>query len=108
MIGAQVVLVADVPQLNVAPSCRAAAEGSLGLRDSYEACANSENTAREELRKQWDQFPSADRAGCLNMTTTGTGGTYTELLTCLEMKREARKLPYDGSDATRALGRARQ
>ena len=32
----------------------------------------------------------------------GMGGTYTELLTCLEMKRDARKLPKD--EGTVGLG----
>jgi hypothetical protein len=86
-----------VPTLNVRPSCQQAASGSLGLTQEFDACLKSENTAREELGKEWNTFTSADRASCLSLTRTGTGGSYTELLTCLEMKRDARKLPDDTS-----------
>ena len=77
-----VIAAADVPTLNIAPGCRAAASGSLGLTQDFESCMRSENGARDELAKQWDAFPPADRAGCHRLTTMGTGGTYTELLTC--------------------------
>ncbi len=41
--------------------------------------------------KDWTRFPPADRASCL--TSTGITGAYTELLRCLEIKRDARQLP---------------
>jgi hypothetical protein len=91
-----------VPTINIDPSCRAAAKGSAGMQQDYEACRQSENAAREILVKQWSSFLAADRGSCYRLTTTGTPGTYTELLTCLEMKRDARKLPYD--DSTVGLG----
>jgi hypothetical protein len=35
---------------------------------------------------------------CTRLTTmSGSGGTYTELITCLEMKRDSSKLPKDGA-----------
>jgi len=99
-IGA-VVLVADVPKLNFTPSCRAQAAGALGVKQDIDICIRSENQARDEVARQWNNFPSADRASCTNLTTLGaTGGTYTELLTCLEMKRDVRKLPKTDDDAT--------
>jgi hypothetical protein len=93
-IGA-VVLVADqVPKLNFMPSCRQAAEGILGVKGSVDACVRSETEARDQAAKQWSEFSAADRASCTRLTTLGgTGGTYTELLTCLEMKRDAARLP---------------
>jgi len=93
-IGA-VVLVADqVPTLNITPSCRASADGILGVKQDINACISSENEARTQLAQQWSQFPAGDRQSCTNLTSMGgTGGTYTELLTCLEMKRDVRKLP---------------
>jgi hypothetical protein len=99
------VLVADnVPTLNVTPSCRASADGILGVKEDIETCVRSENEARDQAAKQWNEFPPADRASCTRLTTMGgTGGTYTELLTCLEMKRDARKLPKD-SGGTVGLG----
>ena len=96
-IGA-VVLVADqVPTLNFMPSCRASADGILGVKENMDSCVRSETEARDQAAKQWSTFLAADRAACTRLTTLGgTGGTYTELLTCLEMKRDARKLPKEG------------
>jgi hypothetical protein len=38
------------------------------------------------------------RAGttCVGLSTLGAKATYTELLTCLELMRDARKLPKEG------------
>jgi hypothetical protein len=94
-IGAAVLVAADkVPTLNFTPSCRAQASGALGVKQDIDICIRSENQARDQVAKQWNQFPAGDRSSCTNLTTMGNiGGTYTELLTCLEMKRDARKLP---------------
>jgi hypothetical protein len=94
------VLVADqVPKLNVTPSCRASADGILGVKQDIETCLQSENAARDQLAQQWKTFAAADRDSCTRLTTLGgTGGTYTELITCLEMKREAAKLPKASKD----------
>jgi hypothetical protein len=58
------------------------------LLESIDACRSSERNARDALCS----FPTADRSGCCGLTTTGTPGTYTELLTCLEMRSQARQL----------------
>jgi hypothetical protein len=93
------VLVADqVPRLDVTPSCRASANGILGVKQDIDSCLQSENGARDQLAQQWNTFTPADRDSCTRLTTLGgTGGTYTELITCLEMKRDAAKLPKDGT-----------
>ena len=82
-----------VPNIDIGPSCRAAAKGSVGIQQDYDSCRKSEDSAREILVKQWNSFLAADRGSCFRLTTTGTPGTNTEVLTCLEMKRDARKLP---------------
>jgi hypothetical protein len=82
-----------VPRINVAPSCKAAAAGYIGLRQEFESCVKSEESARDILVQQWSTFLAEDRGSCYRLTTTGTPGTYTELLTCLEMRRDARALP---------------
>jgi len=107
LAGAQLtVFVADqVPKLNVQPSCRAASQGSIGLAQDLNACLQSENRARTEVERQWGEFAAADRTSCIGLTTTGGGGTYTELLTCLEMSREVRRLPKEPS--TTGLGLSR-
>jgi hypothetical protein len=94
LVGAQLAFaVADaVPRYNVEPSCRAAAEGSLGLAQDKAACIADENAARDQLVKEWSGFSTADRSTCTGLTSMGGQSTYTELLTCLEMTRDARKL----------------
>ena len=95
-IGAAVLVADTVPTLNFTPSCRAAADGLVGVKEDIDTCIKSENDAREKVTKQWAEFPSADRASCTRLTTMSGAGTYTELITCLEMKRDAAKLPKEG------------
>jgi len=47
------VLVADqVPKLDFTPSCRASADGILGVRQIIDSCNQSDDAAREEVTKQ--------------------------------------------------------
>jgi hypothetical protein len=81
--------VADVPNINVEPSCREVARRAAPVGD-VEACLRSEQRARQQLVQEWRQFSEADKARCLQLTTMGFESTYTELLTCLELQRDAR------------------
>src|SRR5438105_14813147 len=91
--GTLTIAVADpVPNINIQPSCRAAAAGAAGLKQDLDTCLQSEQKVRSQLAEQWGQFRADDRTSCSRLTTMAGGGTYTELLTCLEMKRDARRL----------------
>jgi hypothetical protein len=72
------------------------------MTQDYESCHKSELATREILVQQWSSFLAADRGSCHRLTTIGTPGTYTEFLTCLEMKRDARKL---NNSLDREIGR---
>jgi hypothetical protein len=50
-----------------------------------------EKEARDHLQKQWAQFNPSDKAQCIQETTMGGTSSYVELLTCLEMARDARR-----------------
>jgi hypothetical protein len=92
LVAAAVVLIADrVPTFNVEPFCRRVAAMAQPVGD-VDLCVRKEREARDELVKQWTQFPAADRSFCYELTTTGADPTYTELLTCLELQRDARNL----------------
>jgi hypothetical protein len=93
-----------VPTIDIGPTCRAAAKGSTGMQQDFDSCRKSEEAARDILVQQWSSYLAADRGSCFRLTTTGTPGTYTELLTCLEMKRDARKLP-DTTTIGQGIGR---
>ena len=91
-LGSQLVIaVADgVPAFDTAPGCRAAASV---MPASFEACMKDEQDARSQLATQWEQFVASDRATCGQGEKMGGAPSYVELLTCLQMARDARSLP---------------
>lgn len=82
----------DVPKLNADPSCEAAAQGSVVQGRNKEACLVDEQGAREELAKKWSQFPPADKQQCVSLVNKGGPSSYVELLSCLEVIRDARSI----------------
>jgi hypothetical protein len=96
---AAVVLVADgVPTFDVESFCRKVAAMAQPVGD-VDVCLRKEQEARDQLAKQWTQFPAADRSYCQQLTTIGGDPIYTELLTCLELQRDARNLREREKDA---------
>jgi len=95
LTASQLILAAqDVPQFNVEPSCRSAADAIIrqnGRTDK--ACLRDEQQARDKLKQEWSTFSSADQARCLRLSNSGGGPSYVELLTCLELANAAKQLP---------------
>jgi hypothetical protein len=81
---------ASPPRLDAEANCRKAE--ALGVGQTTDDCLLSENDARAQLISRWTEFASADRSLCTRSSTAGGGGTYTELLTCLEMEMIAKTL----------------
>jgi len=81
-----------VPTFDVDPSCHAAVVAGLGNGRTLQACLKDEHEAQAQLTKLWSEFPSADRSQCEGLATMGGPKSYVELLTCLEMARDVRKL----------------
>jgi hypothetical protein len=81
-----------VPSWDVTASCRAAASiaASQTPGERLTSCLASEQRTREELNKNWSTFPADDRLGCVKSLTFSP--TYTELVTCLEMRRDVKKM----------------
>jgi hypothetical protein len=91
VLGSQLITVADaVPKLDVRPSCRAASLVPFGNLDS---CLKQEQAAQQALSGSWSKFASGDRATCTQQSSLGGLPSYVSLLTCLQMMRDARKLP---------------
>jgi len=87
-----IISVADsVPKLNVTASCRAAAAAAANGSDRMQSCLASEQRIYDQLVKGWSDFSSVDRANC-GKAVKGFEPTYTELLTCLEMARDVKKI----------------
>jgi hypothetical protein len=82
------------PTLDVVPSCRAAATAAILSPGMEQTCIKIEQKAREEIADKWGDFTKADRARCLRSTMIFEP-TYTELLTCLEIANETKKLPTE-------------
>lgn len=78
-----------VPNFDIARECRS--EG--GTKTTLEKCAADEAKARDELQPLWAQSSSQDKAVCISETSMDGTPSYVELLTCLEMARDAKKLP---------------
>ncbi len=95
LIFTAIALAADVPRLDVANACRAAAGADLGVKYDADRCLKSENDARDQLKAQWADFPAADRSLCTQTATMGGTASYVELITCLELKRDVAKAPAD-------------
>jgi hypothetical protein len=86
----------QVPVFNIQPSCKAA--GNTGGTVRRDACLRTEREARDQLSKEWSGFVAADRTRCVETATMGGASrSYVELLTCLEIARDVRKLPKDNS-----------
>ena len=104
----------QVPTVDIAATCRAAAAvtvsllGSTGTND-FQVCMDGENKARETIIKDWSSYAASDRVGCIQPNVYLP--TYIEWLTCIEMNkavREARKssgTPIDNPSARVTLPR---
>ena len=86
----------DIPTLDVNPVCHGIAmQGELeaGLQQtSFKQCVQSEQETREQIKKEWSTFSAADKSHCVALAKTGGESSYTELITCMEMARDVRKL----------------
>ena len=98
-----VVVIADnVPRYDVGASCLGAAkqlEGMLGpdtsnlsVQERVARCVKTEEDARTKLIAVWPEVESADRSACIGSSSAGNQPSYVELLVCLGIKREVRKI----------------
>jgi hypothetical protein len=92
VVGSSLITVAAeaVPTLKVEASCRAAGIEGMMTGRTADSCMNDENSARDDLKKAWASFSADDRSHCLSMVSTGGSPSYVELLSCLEMSRDAK------------------
>jgi len=84
-----------VPKLNVRPSCEAAAAGSVIEGRNTKACLDDERGAQDEIIKDWSKYSQTDKTQCVGMVNTGGPPSYVELLSCLQIMRDAREIHKD-------------
>jgi hypothetical protein len=80
-----------IPSLNVEEACKSVSSLATG-QVSAEKCIEQENAARAELQKSWSTYASRDRERCSGLAVAGGYPSYIELLTCVQMDRDARAL----------------
>jgi len=80
------------PTLQVGQSCEAAGRGSVVLGRDKKACLADETTAQDTLRQNWAKYAASDKSECVGMVTTGGPASYVELLSCVEILRDARNI----------------
>ena len=79
----------EFPVLNV-PTQGALQAGDRAV--SVQECLKAEDADRETMKQEWSTFSASDRKHCVAEATMGGESSYTELVTCLEMARDVRKL----------------
>jgi hypothetical protein len=89
----------DVPRYNLEPLCRGIAQqGGMSLlpnqgpRKDYRSCIRSEMKMRAQLVKLWPSFKAANKVNCIGENSAGGLPSYTGLLSCLQMAKDASKL----------------
>ena len=80
------------PVLKVESSCEAAGRGAVVLGRNKEACLADETAAQDTLKQNWSKYSAADKSQCVGMAQTGGPASYVELLSCLEIMRDARNI----------------
>jgi hypothetical protein len=80
------------PKLDVVPSCEAAARGAISAGRDKDACLSDEHTAESTLAQSWSKYDAADKTQCIGNVKTGGPASYVELLSCLEIMRDAKTI----------------
>jgi hypothetical protein len=75
-----------VPKFDTVRECRI--EGGLSV--DVARCSRDEAAALRQLQDAWTQYAGADRKACTAEATIDEFASYVELLSCLEMTRDAR------------------
>ena len=104
LLGLQVsIAMADnPPKLDVATTCNAAAQFAMVVGRDRDACLQDEREAESTLAQNWSKYNSDDKTQCVGTVRTGGPGSYVELLSCIEVMRDAKELregdPLERSD----------
>jgi hypothetical protein len=90
-----VVLADEVPTFDVRATCGAEAQADPAA-GAVASCLADEQRARETLAREWAQFAPESRTTCVQ-TEAGIPGvrSYVELLTCLQLAKDAKNLPKE-------------
>jgi hypothetical protein len=80
------------PKLDVNMTCAAAAQYSISAGRDKEACLGDETTAQTTLAENWSKYNVDDKDQCVGTVKTGGPPSYVELLSCIEILRDAKQI----------------
>jgi hypothetical protein len=80
------------PTLQVGPSCDAAGQNSIVLGRNKESCLADESAAQDTMKQNWSKYSADDKTMCVGMEKAGGPASYVELVSCLEIMRDARNI----------------
>ena len=75
-----------VPKFDTVRECRIEGGPSVDMA----RCSRDEAAALRQLQQGWALYSGTDRKACTTEATIGDFASYVELLTCLEMARDAK------------------
>jgi hypothetical protein len=87
------------PKLDVQATCRRAQPLSGGEKSAYQGCLNDELDAQKELVKTWSSFTAGAQSTCVQETKIGGAPSFVELLTCLQLDKQAKEASRENKKA---------
>jgi hypothetical protein len=84
-----------VPKFDTVRECRIEGGPSVDLA----RCSRDEAAALRQLQEAWARYSGADRKDCTIEATIGDFASYVELLSCLEMARDAKSADSDNHES---------
>jgi hypothetical protein len=92
------------PTVDIQKTCRESANVLSGQKGTdnqdFDACMSDEQLAREQLLKDWANYPAAAKAQCIKPREYLPD--YVEWQSCLDMTREVMTMRQGGSPSTPA------
>ncbi len=88
------------PKLDVTTTCNAAAQFALAGGRDKEACMDDEHSAENTISQSWSKYNAVDKTRCVGTVKTAGPASYVELLSCLEIMRDAKEF-RDGDSPKR-------
>src|ERR1700746_4218255 len=79
------------PKLDIKATCQRAQPLSGGEKSAYQSCLEDELQAQKELAMSWSSFKAGAQKDCVEETKIGGAPSYVEILTCLELDKQARE-----------------
>jgi hypothetical protein len=86
-----------LPKLDIAATCRRAQPLATGEKSAYQSCYDDEIAAKKELSRKWSSYKASFRSTCAQETRIGGAPSFVEVLTCLELEKQAAEARIENS-----------